>query len=168
MPERCILAITLSAVAVACASVQYGATEENLTRARGVSPKGAAAFHQSCAGCHGERGESTTGAPRVFGEGALPELPRARNVNADPAAGDRESLRLEARSRPAGAPWRDPFRTARDLHKFVSENMPPDEKKRETISAEDYWAIVNFMLTAHGVALPPDGVTEQNASAVKL
>lgn len=168
MPERRYLVMTLSALAVACASVQYGATEENLTRAKSKAPRGAGAFHSQCAGCHGERGESTTGAPRVLGEGALPELPRARNVNADPAAGDRESLRLEARSRPAGAPWRDPFRTAKDLHKYVSENMPPADKKRETISAEDYWAIVNFMLTAHGVALPPEGVTEQNASAVKL
>src|SRR6186713_1791448 len=114
MPERRILVTTLSAVAVACASVQYGATQESLTRAKSASPRGAELFHQQCAGCHGERGESTTGAPRVLGEGALPELPRARNVNADPAAGDRESLRLEARSRPAGAPWRDPFRTAKD------------------------------------------------------
>ena len=83
MPERRFLVMALSVVAVACAGVQYGATVENLTRAKSTSPRGAEAFHSQCAGCHGERGESTTGAPRVLGEGALPELPRARNVNAD-------------------------------------------------------------------------------------
>ena len=167
MAERRALVIPL-AIAWACASVQYGATEANLTRARSASPAGAALFHQKCAGCHGERGESTTGAPRILGEDALPELPKPRNVNVDPAAGDRESLRLEARSRPAGAPWRDPFRTAKDLHKFVSENMPPSEEKRKELSAEDYWAIVNFMLLAHGVAVPPEGVTEANAGSVNF
>lgn len=168
MAERCALVITAAAIAGACASTQYGATDANLARARQSSPTGATLFQQKCAGCHGERGESTTGAPRILGEGALPELPRARNINADPSAGDRESLRLEARSRPAGAPWRDPFRTARDLHKFVSESMPPSDKKRKELSAEDYWAIVNFMLLAHGVAVPEDGVTEKNANEVKL
>jgi hypothetical protein len=103
-----------------------------------------------------------------MGEGALPELPRARNVNADPAAGDRESLRLEARTRPAGAPWRDPFRTAKDVHKYVSENMPPSQEKRKALSDEDYWALVNFILSGHGVELPAEGVDERNAGAVKL
>src|SRR6185503_559228 len=117
--------------------------------------KGAALFAEQCAGCHGARGESATaGAPRVLGEGALPEYPRARNVNADPASGDPEALRLQAQSRPAGAPWRDPFRTAKDLHGYVSRNMPPSDKKRALLSAEDYWAIVNFMLLAHGVPTP--------------
>ena len=157
-----------AAISLACASAQYGATEENLSRARGGSPNGATLFSHNCAGCHGERGESVTSAPRVMGEGALPEMPRPRNVNADPAAGDRESLRLEARSRPAGAPWRDPFRTAMDVFTFVSNNMPPSKEKRETISAQDYWAIVNFMLLAHGVTVPPGGVNESNASSVKL
>jgi len=167
MAERRALVI-IAAMAGACASVHYGATDANLARARSASPAGAALFQQRCSSCHGERGESTTGAPRILGEDALPELPKPRNVNADPAAGDRESLRLEARSRPAGAPWRDPFRTATDLHKFVSENMPPSKEKREALSAQDYWAIVNFMLVAHGVAVPPEGVTEANAGAVKL
>ena len=168
MAARCFLLVNV-AIAAACAGVHYGATDSNLARARSVAPKGATLFRAQCAQCHGERGESaTSSAPRLMGEGALPEMPRARNVNADPAAGDRESLRLEARSRPAGAPWRDPFRTAKDVHKFVSENMPPSEEARKALSAEDYWAIVNFVLSAHGVELPPEGVTEQNAGAVKL
>jgi cytochrome c5 len=167
MARRCTFLIT-AAIAGACASAQFGATDANLARARTGSPRGATLFNQQCAGCHGERGESRTGAPRVFGEGALPEYPRARNTNADPATGDPESLRLQAQSRPQGAPWRDPFRTAKDLHAYVSRNMPPDEEKRATLSPEDYWAIVNFMLLAHGVEVPPGGVTEANAGSVNL
>lgn len=162
-------AIVISAAIVAaCASTPYGATDANLAKARGAAPRGATLFHQQCAGCHGERGESGSGAPRILGEGALPEYPRARNLNADPAAGDPESLRLQAQSRPQGAPWRDPFRTAKDLHHFVSEKMPPSEEKRSRISPDDYWQIVDFMLRAHGANVPPAGVTESNARTVSL
>lgn len=103
-----------------------------------------------------------------MGPGALPELPAEQNINADPAAGDPELLRLRARTRPAGAPWRDPFRTAEDVFRFVSTSMPLPAEKAGSLRAEEYWAIVNFILVAHGVDVPPDGITEQNASAVKL
>lgn len=164
---KCPFVIPVAMVA-ACASTPYGATDANLARARVGSPPGAQLFEQNCAGCHGERGESTTNAPRILGEGALPEYPRPRDVNASSAAGDPEALRLESLSRPAGAPWRDPFRTAKDLHQFVSTKMPPSEASRASISPEDYWAIINFMLLAHGVGVPPGGVTETNAASVKL
>jgi hypothetical protein len=98
----------------------------------------------------------------------LPEYPRERNINADPATGDPELLRLEAQSRPAGAPWRDPFRTAADLHAFISSKMPLPAERAGSLSDADYWAIVNFMLRAHGVELPPEGVTQANAGSVKL
>lgn len=157
-----------AAVVLSCASAQYGATDANLAQARNAVPAGAALFQQRCAGCHGERGESRTGAPPVLGEGALPEYPRARDLNTDPASGDPEALKLQAQSRPQGAPWRDPFRTAQNLYDFVSANMPPSEQQRAQISASDYWAIINFMLLAHGVPVPPGGVTEANAGSVKL
>jgi mono/diheme cytochrome c family protein len=139
-----------------------------LARARSAASAGAALFGQQCASCHGERGESSGTAPRVLGPGALPEYPRARDVNADPSTGDPEFLRLQAQSRPAGAPWRDPFRSAQDLYNYVSKNMPLPQKKAGSLSTEDYWAIINFMLQAHGVATPPNGVTADNASSVKL
>jgi mono/diheme cytochrome c family protein len=157
-----------AATVTACAATQYGATDANLARARSGSAKGATLFNQQCAGCHGQRGESASSAPRILGEGALPEYPRARNVNADPATGDPEALKLQAQSRPAGAPWRDPFRSAKDVYSYVSKNMPPSEAQREALSGDDYWAIVNFMLLAHGVQLPPEGVSEKNATSVKL
>jgi hypothetical protein len=103
-----------------------------------------------------------------MGEGALPEYPQEHNINADPAAGDPELLRLRSQTRPAGAPWRDPFRTAQDLFGFVSKSMPQPAEKAGSLSAEQYWAIINFMLLAHGVRVPPEGVTANNASSVKL
>ena len=156
------------ALGAACASTPRGATSANFAKARSGSPNGWASFKQHCAGCHGERGESVTRAPRILGAGALPEYPRERALNADPASGDPELRRLQAQTRPAGAPWRDPFRTAQDLHGYVSKNMPLPGDKAGSLSAEEYWAIVNFMLLAHGVQVPPEGVTAQNASSVKL
>ncbi len=164
---RCATVIT-AAIMGACATTPYGAAEADLAAARSGAAGGAALFHRQCAGCHGERGEGGSSAPRVLGEGALPEYPRARNLNADPAAGDPETLRLNAQSRPQGAPWRDPFRTANDLHHYVSENMPPSEQQRSALTPSDTWAIVDFMLRAHGVAVPPTGVSEANAKTVQL
>jgi hypothetical protein len=156
------------ALGVACASTPRGATTADFAKAKSGSPNGWTSFKQQCAGCHGERGESVTAAPRIMGAGALPEYPRERKHNADPGAGDPEQLRLEAQSRPAGAPWRDPFRTAQDVHNYVSKHMPLPAENAGSLSAEEYWAIINFMLLAHGVAVPPEGVSDQNASSIKL
>ena len=108
----------ICAVLVACAGVQYGASDASLARARAASPNGAALFSQRCATCHGERGERSSSTPPILGPGALPEYPRERNPNTGLAAGDPEAMRLEAQSRPAGAPWRDPFRSAGDLFRY--------------------------------------------------
>jgi cytochrome c len=161
------VSVLAAASATACASTQYGATDTALDQAHRVAHRGASLFQRECAGCHGERGEGAS-APRIMGQTALPEYPRERSVNTTPAAGDPEHLRLESQSRPMGAPRRDPFRTARDLHYFVSTEMPPSKQRREALTDEDYWDIVNFMLVAHGVPVPPEGVTESNASSVEL
>lgn len=153
---------------VACATTPRGATPANLDKARSAASNGSALFEQNCASCHGQRGESVTGAPSILGPGALPEYPRERSANAGSATGDPEMLKLQAQTRPAGAPWRDPFRNAQDLYRYVSKQMPLPTAKAGSLPAEQYWAIINFMLLAHGVQVPPEGVTEQNASSVKL
>jgi mono/diheme cytochrome c family protein len=153
---------------VACATMPHGAPEANMTRARSGAAQGWVLFKEHCAACHGERGESVSSAPRIMGPGALPEYPRERNINADPASGDPELLRLKAQSRPAGAPWRDPLRTAQDLYSYVRRRMPMPEKSAGSLSAGEYWAIVNFMLLGHGVPVPPEGVNQENAASVKL
>ena len=156
------------AFGVACATMPHGATDANMSRARSGTAEGWALFKQHCAGCHGERGESVSSAPRIMGDGALPEYPRERNINADPASGDPELLRLRAQTRPAGAPWRDPFRTAQDLFGYVSKKMPMPAKNAGSLSVEQYWAIIDFMVLAHGVQVPPEGINAGNASSVRL
>jgi hypothetical protein len=89
-------------------------------------------------------------------------------VNATSAAGDAESLRLAARSRPLGAPHRDAFRTASDVFKYVQRSMPLPKERAGSLSTEDYWKILNFMLLAHGVELPESGVNAANAGSVEL
>ena len=158
----------LVALVAACSSIPRGATPANFSNAQSASPQGFALFKQNCAGCHGERGESVTKAPSIMGPGALPEYPPQRDANADPASGDPELLKLQAQTRPAGAPWRDPFRDADDLYHYVQKNMPLPADKAGSLSAEEYWAIVNFMLLGHGVQVPPGGVTAENAHSVKL
>jgi cytochrome c len=155
-------------VLVACAASQYGATDASMARARAATPRGAELFQSQCAACHGEHGEGVSNTPPILGDDALPEYPRERNLNAGIASGDPEALRLQARARPAGAPWRDPFRTAADLFGYVSQNMPPVRDRKRALDAGDYWAIVNFMLRSQGVALPPAGVTADDAARIEL
>lgn len=160
--------VIAAGVAAACATTQYGATEANMTTAKSSAPQGAALFAQACAPCHGERGERSSRIPRILGPGALPEYPRARNPNTDPALSDPALAQLQGQSRPEGAPWRDPFRTAQDLYNFISQHMPERTETKTTLTADEYWAIVDFMLRAHGVPVPASGVTPANASSVEL
>lgn len=153
---------------VACASAQYGATDASLARARSITPEGAALFAKNCANCHGDHGQGKTSAPPLLGPDALPEYPRERSANVGPASGDPEALRLQARSRPAGAPWRDPFGSASDLYRYVSRNMPPQAAQRDALSAKNYWEVINFMLVSRGAALPPEGANQANADGLKL
>src|SRR5262249_51342133 len=148
----------LAAIACACASAPRGATDANMAKAQSRSPDGWTSFKRSCAPCHGERGESVSRAPRILGEGALPEFPEEQSANTNPAAGDPELLKLQSQTRPAGAPSRDPFRTAEDLYRYVSKNMPLPADKAGSLSPEEYWSIIDFMLLAHGVLVPPEGV----------
>ena len=155
-------------LAGACAGRQRGAIPANLAKAQSAEPNGLALFMNHCAGCHGQRGEGLGPAPRILGPGSLPKYPAEQNLNADPAAGDPELLRLRAQTRPAGAPSRDPFSSAEDLFQFVSKNMPRAPEKPGSLQPEEYWAIVNFMLVANGIDVPPGGVSAQNATSVKL
>lgn len=156
-----------TALAAACATTQYGATEANMAVARDAAPQGAALFAERCASCHGERGEGAS-APRVMGVGALPEYPRMPNPNTDPALSDPTAVQLHSKSRPEGAPRRDPFRTAQDLYNFISTKMPQPTEAAGSLTAEEYWAILNFLLLAHGASVPPEGVTPANASSISL
>lgn len=153
---------------LACSGLRYGISDADLAKAREATPRGVALFAEQCARCHGQHGEGRSSAPPVLGPDALPEYPREQNPNSGLAAGDPEALRLKARSRPAGAPARDPFRTAADLYGYVSRNMPPGEEARAAMTADDYWTLVTFMALSRGAPVPSGGVTDKNATSVKL
>lgn len=153
----------LGAVAVmACAATQRGATDANLATANSKAAEGGKLFAQNCASCHGQKGEGIT-APAIIGYGALPEYPKqsslAGNVN------DPSELQLREWSR-AGTPKREPFRNAQDVFNYISQRMPL--KAAGKLRPDEYWAILNFMMLAHGAPVPPEGISSSNASKVPV
>ena len=151
----------------ACSATQLGATDANAANARTASAPGAEVFDRECAGCHGKKGEGGSAAPSILGAGALPTYPRDQS-SANPAMNTGAQQQNADTSRPPGAPTRDPFRNAQDLYDYVSKRMPLPQSRAGTLKPEDYWAILNFMLVAHGVSVPPGGATPENAKSVPI
>lgn len=69
---------------------------------------------------------------------------------------------------PAGSKNRGEFKTAADLYQYVSKEMPLPKAKAGSLSSEDYWAVVNYMLKGHGSKIPEGGVNESNAASVEI
>ena len=86
-------------------------------------------FGEHCASCHGDAGQGTQAAPALVGldQGALPLEPRT------------------------GAKRTGRFETVADVASFVVENMPAGAPG--SLSAEEYWAILAFDLSANGIDL---------------
>ena len=158
----------MASVPGACSPTPAGAADANLAKARSQASQGADLFARECARCHGQRGEGGADVPSILGAWALPVYPDDQSKSADPAFTDPQQLEEEARVRPAGAPSRDPFRTARDLHAFISKRMPLPARRAGSLRSDEYWAIVNFMLIAHGSDVPQDGISEANADSVSI
>ncbi len=153
-------------IGLGCAATQLGATSADLAQARGQSQRGADVFAAECAKCHGQRGEGLADAPDVLGPGALPENPRNPGGSATSAVTDPQLLQIEAQARPAGAAWRDPFRTAQDLFDFTKSHMP--KGRAGELRPADYWAVVSFMLAVQGANLPAGGIGPANASSIQI
>jgi mono/diheme cytochrome c family protein len=99
---------------------------------------GTSVYKRSCAGCHGDNGEGVSSMPAVM-------------------SGDEPGTEALGR-----------FQTAAELFAYVSKEMPLPKAKAGSLSAEDYWAVVNFLLVGHGSALPEGGVNEANAGSVQI
>ena len=87
-------------------------------------------YAESCAGCHGDAGQGSDGAPPVVGlaKGALPLDP------------------------PANAKFRKTrFETVADVAAFVTATMPPRDPG--SLGDEAYWSILAFDLKANGIEL---------------
>ena len=63
---------------------------------------------------------------------------------------------------------RPPLATALDLYGYVSKTMPLPAKRAGTLTSNEYWALVELMLRARGVALPDEGLNSRNASGVRI
>jgi mono/diheme cytochrome c family protein len=149
-----------------CAATQLGATPAEMAQARGQSERGANLFASACAKCHGERGEGIGVAPAILGPASLPEYPRDASGGAGSALTDPQLIQIEAQARPAGAAWRDPFRTAQDLFDFTSTHMPKGHSG--DLKPADHWAVVGFLLAAQGASLPAAGIGPANAGSIQI
>jgi mono/diheme cytochrome c family protein len=157
-------------VLLGCAVTKMGATTADLARARDQAAPGATTYASECAQCHGQRGQGLAGAPAIMGPGALPKYPRdiAGSSVDDPMLIDNDPVLLqsEMQTRPEGAAWRDPFRNAQDLFTFTSTHMP--RMHAGELKQGDYWAVVNFLLSAQGARLPAGGIGPANATSIPI
>ena len=153
--------------AIACSVTPLGATEANLSTAHQKAAPGAAVYQRECASCHGERGEGLAQAPPVMGSGALPLYERDPATSTNPAMQD-PAERLRTQNLPPGADVRGAFRTAQDLYNYIRREMPMPRSKAGTLKPEEYWAVTNYILAGHGVALPEGGVNPSNAASVPI
>lgn len=161
-----VILITLGvATFAACTATPRGASDASVANANAKAADGGKLFGQQCASCHGQRGEGTTG-PAIMGTGALPEYPKESSLARNPAFTDPSELALRENARPAGAPKREPFNTAKDLFGYISQRMPM--KSPGSLKPDEYWAILNFMLVAHGISVPEGGVNVSNAGTVSI
>lgn len=151
-------------VATACAVTPYGASDANLEKARSSAERGATLFETQCAACHGERGEGQGGTPAIIGPGALKRYPNEGSLAASTSAssdGQRGALRP-----PGPEHGRPEFVSAESLQGYLVHHMP--KIKRQPLSDEDYWSIVEFMLIAHGREVPPEGLSGSNGARVAI
>lgn len=166
-----LLGSSVAALALAlgaCSATPLGATEPNLANAQKKAAPGSDLFGRECAGCHGKRGEGMSNAPAIIGATALPEFPRDKSLSTSPALSNNAAQQAQDSNRPPGAPSRDPFRTAQDLFNYVSTKMPLPKSRAGSLKPEEYWAITNFMLVAHGSSVPEGGITAENAGSVQI
>ena len=160
--------VGLGVVLAACSATPLGGSEPNMANAKQKAGPGSDLFDKECAACHGKRGEGLTNAPAIIGATALAEFPRDKSLSTSPAMSNSQQQQAGDTTRPPGAPSRDPFRTAQDVFAYVSTRMPLPKSRAGTLKPEEYWAIVDFMLVAHGSAVPDSGINAGNAGSVPI
>jgi hypothetical protein len=102
-----------------------------------------------------------------MGSSALPRYARDDLSSSSPSFSTNQQVQQDA-TRVPGQSKRGPFVTAQDLYDYVSTRMPLPKSSAGTLTSEDYWAIVNYMLIAHGVAVPTEGASEANAKSIDI
>ncbi len=111
--------------------------------------KGQEIFRLQCARCHGPSGQGISNiyhdmtAPPLIGAGAFP-------------------LNL----RPYQKMRHFQFRTVRDIFEFASAVMPADQPA--SLSAEDYWDVIAYLLSANGERVNGQMLNEDAAAQMSL
>ncbi len=111
--------------------------------------KGRDLFRLNCARCHGPDGQGIRDiyrgmtAPALISPGAFPLDPR-----------------------PYQRMRHFQFRTARDVYEFSSAVMPADQPA--SLSAEDYWDVIAYLLNANGMHVNGQMLTENAAEDISL
>jgi mono/diheme cytochrome c family protein len=103
--------------------------------------RGLVVYVNTCAGCHGENGEGDEDKPPLVGANALP------------------------RQAAAGRTRQASFVTAKDLFDYTKASMP--QLAPGSLSDEQCWEVVAYLLKANGVAASGD-LGPANAPSVKL
>ena len=159
----------LGASLVACSVTPLGATDSGISKARSQAASGGELFDRECASCHGKRGEGLTTAPGIIGAGALPTFPRDGASSSSPIFSANAQAQVQQDvARVPGQASRAAFRNAQDVYDYVSSRMPLPRSRAGTLKPEEYWEIVNYLLIAHGAAVPSAGLTAANAKSVPL
>ena len=169
-------AVLVVALAAGCAVTAPGASDANLALAKSRAARGGALFDTACSSCHGPRGEGLSGAPAVIGVTGLSRYPRDQvgmQLYQDP-----NQVQRQNQDRVPGLATRAEFVTARDLYDYVWQHAPKvkqvntarqaKEGSAAPLTEEDCWALVNFMLVAHGSSVPEQEISAANARDVLI
>jgi hypothetical protein len=139
-----------------------------LAQAKSRASEGAALYDRVCAKCHGPRGEGLASAPPIVGVTGLPRYPRDQSgvqLYQDP-----QQIQRQAQLRVPGVASRPEFVTAKDVFRHLerhrSEVIKPDTGI--DVSDAELWAILTFVLIAHGSQVPEAGITAENAESVAI
>lgn len=163
-----LFAASLGWPSAACSPTPAGASDANLASAKSRATQGSALFEKSCAVCHGPRGEGLAGAPLIIGANALPRYPRDQSgvqLYQDP-----NQVQRQNQQRVPGMASRIEFVTAQNLFDYLKLHVTQVKKPAGApeLSEPDFWAIVNFVLIAHGSEVPPGEITPDNAANVLI
>jgi hypothetical protein len=158
----------LMTLALGCGATPPGAESANFANAKSRASTGNALYERACATCHGPRGEGLAGAPPIVGVTGLPRYPRDQSgvqLYQDPA-----QIQRQAQLRVPGASSRAEFVTAHDVHEYLRRHLTEVERPPSAgeLSNDDLWAILTFVLIAHGSDVPPEGLSPDNAAAVRI
>ncbi len=111
--------------------------------------KGRDLFRLQCARCHGPGGQ---GISNIYRGMTAPPLIAAGAFPLDP--------------RPYQKMRHFQFRTVRDIYEFASAVMPADQPA--SLSAEDYWNVIAYLLNANGTAVNGQMLNEDAAADMPL